>query len=389
MIVTTPAPKASGSLCTKPLAPADPVMTASVLLLAVASLVMVASASMSISEVRYGDAYRIIGHWLIYMPLGLALMWWMSRIDVDWWRTAILPLLGFILLLMVMVLVPGIGKDINGARRWFSLFGLTLQPVELLKPVLVIYMAYYMGCFPDRLKYFSTGLAPMLVVLLVSVPLLLLQPDFGNAVLLVALCLCMWFAGGVPIRHIMLLFISIVPVGVVILLAEPYRIRRLLSFVDPWADPLGSGYQLVQSMIAFGAGGLHGVGLGQGVQKLFYLPEPFTDFITAVLAEEFGLIGTLSLILLFGIILWRGMRLARHVKDIYQRMLVLGSVTLLAVTFLINMGAAMGIMPTKGMPMPLLSYGGSALLGTCILLGLIFSVQRHLPENVRKNGVRS
>ena len=278
----------------KPLAPADPVMAAGVLLMATLSLVMVASASMSISEVRYGDAYRIIGHWLIYMPLGLVLIWWMSRIEVDWWRTAIVPLLGFVLLLMVMVLVPGIGKNINGARRWFSLFGLTLQPVELLKPVLVIYMAYYMACFPERLKHLSTGLAPMLVVLLVSVLLLLFQPDFGNAALLVALCLCMWFAGGVPIRYIMLLFISIIPVGTVILLAEPYRTRRLLSFMDPWADPLGSGYQLVQSMIAFGAGGLHGVGLGQSVQKLFYLPEPFTDFITAVLAEEFGLIGTFS-----------------------------------------------------------------------------------------------
>ncbi len=370
----------------KPLAPADPVMTIGVLLLAAASLVMVASASMSISEVRYGDAYRIISHWVVYMPLGLVLMWWMSRIEVDWWRAAILPLLGFILLLMAMVLVPGIGMNINGARRWFSLFGLTLQPVELLKPVLVIYMAYYMAYFPERLKHFSTGLAPMLVVLFVSVLLLLLQPDFGNAVLLVVLCLCMWFAGGVPLRHLIFLFVCIVPIGTVILLAEPYRIRRLLSFMNPWADPLGSGYQLVQSMIAFGAGGLHGVGLGQSVQKLFYLPEPFTDFITAVLGEEFGLVGTLSLIILFGTILWRGMRLARGVKDAYQRMLVLGSVTLLAVTFLINMGAAMGIMPTKGMPMPIMSYGGSALLGSCILLGLIFSVQRHLPENMRKDG---
>jgi len=373
----------------KPLAPADPVMTVGVLLLAAASMVMVASASMSISEVRYGDAYRIIGHWLVYMPLGLVLMWWMSRIEVDWWRTAILPLLGFVLLLMVVVLVSGIGTDINGARRWFSLFGLTLQPVEFLKPVLVIYMAYYMACFPERLKNFSTGLAPMLVILLVSVLLLLLQPDFGNAMLLVTLCLCMWFAGGVPMAHLALLLVCIVPAGIFILLAEPYRIRRLLSFMDPWADPLGSGYQLTQSLIAFGAGGLHGVGLGQSVQKLFYLPEPFTDFISAVLGEEFGLAGTLSLIGLFGIVLWRGMRLANHVKDAYQRMLVLGSVTILAVTFLINMGAAMGVMPTKGMPMPLMSYGGSALFGSCILLGLVFSVQRHLPENMRKNGVRS
>lgn len=374
--------KAHLGTASKPLAPADPVMAGGVLLLAVISLVMVASASMSISEVRYGDAYRIINHWLIYMPAGLILMWWLSRVEVDWWRAAIMPLLGLSLLLML--LLPITGVEINGARRWFSLFGLTLQPVELIKPVIVIYMAYYMARFPDRMKRFSTGLAPMLVILGATVLLLLLQPDFGNAALLVALCLCMWFAGGVPIRHLALLFISVLPIGMIILLAEPYRIRRLMSFMDPWADPFGSGYQLVQSMIAFGAGGVHGAGLGQGVQKLFYLPEPFTDFITAVLGEEFGLVGTLSLITLFGVILWRGMRTARYTKDAYQRLIVLGSVVLLAITFFINMGAAMGIMPTKGMPMPILSYGGSALLGDCILLGLIFSVQRRLPENMRK-----
>jgi len=194
----------------------------------------------------------------------------------------------------------------------------------------------------------------------------------------------MWFVGGVPMRHLMLLFLCVVPIGVIILLAEPYRVRRLLSFMDPWADQFGSGYQLVQSMIAFGAGGVHGAGLGQSVQKLFYLPEPFTDFIAAVLGEEFGLVGTLFLIALFGVILWRGMRTAKHAKDVYQRLIVLGSVVLLTMTFFINMGAAMGILPTKGMPMPMLSYGGSALFGSCILLGLIFSVQRHLPENMRK-----
>jgi len=366
------------------LVPVDPVMMGGVLLLAVLSLVMVASASMSVSEVRYGDAYRIIGHWLIYMPAGLVLMWWMSRIEADWWRAGILPLLGVAMLLMVLVLLPGVGTDINGARRWFSAFGLTLQPVELLKPVMVIYMAYYMAVFPDRLSQFSSGLAPMLMVLGIAVTLLLIQPDFGNAALLVALCMCMWFVGGVPIRHLVVLLSSTVPIGTVILLAEPYRIQRLLSFLDPWADPLGSGYQLVQSMIAFGSGGVQGAGIGQGVQKLFYLPEPFTDFIAAVLVEELGLWGTFTLIMLFGTMLWRGIRLTRYVTDTYQRLLVVGCVVLLSTTFLINMGAAMGIMPTKGMPMPIMSYGGSALFGAFMLLGLIFSVQRHLPENVRR-----
>ncbi len=373
----------------KRLAPFDPLMLGCVLIMLASSLLMVASASMSISAVRYGDAYRIIGHWMVYVPVGLLLMWAVSRIEVDWWRSMVMPILGMALLLMLLVLIPGIGSEINGARRWYSFFGLTLQPVELVKPVIVIYMAYYMAAFPDRLKRFSTGLAPMLVVLGMAVLLLLLQPDFGSSALLVALCIAMWFVGGVPLRHLLLMMASVLPLGLAIMLAEPYRVKRLLSFADPFADSLGSGYQLVQSMIAFGTGGLHGVGLGQGVQKLFYLPEPFTDFISAVIGEELGLLGMLALILIFGLLLWRGMALARQVSDTFQRLIVVGCVTLLATTFFINLGAAMGVMPTKGMPMPLMSYGGSALFGTCILLGLIFSVQRHQPHNAHYESGRS
>lgn len=369
----------------KRLAPFDPVLLTCVLSMLAASLLMVASSSMSISAVRYGDAWRIIGHWAVYVPIGLLLMWWVSRIETDWWRAMIMPLLGLSLLLMTLVLIPGIGMEINGARRWYSLLGLTLQPVELLKPVVVIYMAYYMAAFPERMKYFSSGLAPMLVVLGVAVVLLLLQPDFGSSALLVALCVSMWFVGGVPLRHLMLMVGSVLPVGIVIMLAEPYRVKRFLSFIDPWADPLGSGYQLLQSMVAFGVGGVNGAGLGQGVQKLFYLPEPFTDFISAVIGEELGMPGMFALILLFGVLLMRGMQLARRSGDVFQRLVVVGCVTLLATTFFINLGAAMGVMPTKGMPMPLMSYGGSALFGSCILIGLIFSVQRHQPQNMQRS----
>ena len=370
----------------KRLAPFDPLLLGCVLLLLCASLLMVASASMSISAVRYGDAYRIVRHWAVYVPVGAALMYAVSRVDVAWWRSMTMPLLAGALVLMALVLIPGIGASINGARRWFSLFGLTLQPVELLKPVVIIYMAYYMASFPQRLKRFSTGLAPMMVVLGAAVLLLLLQPDFGGSALLVGLCLAMWFVGGVPMRHLLTMFACVMPVGAVIMLAEPYRVKRFLSFVDPWADPLGSGYQLVQSMIAFGVGGIHGAGLGQGVQKLFYLPEPFTDFISAVIGEETGMPGMLALILTYGLLFWRGMRIAHRTTDAFQRLVVVGCVTLLAVTFFINLGAAMGVMPTKGMPMPLMSYGGSALFGSCILLGLIFSVQRHQPDNARRGG---
>ncbi len=363
-------------------APPDAVMAGCVLTLCLLSLVMVASASMSISEVRYHSAWRIIGHWAVYVPLGLLLMWQVSRIETSWWRALAVPLLALALALLALVLA--LGAEINGARRWFSLLGLTLQPVEFVKPVMVLYMAHYMAAFPERLKRFSTGLAPMLTVLGVALLLLLLQPDFGSAVLLAATCLCLWFVGGVPMRHLGMLLLAALPPGLVILLAEPYRVRRMLSFLDPWSDPLGSGYQLVQSMLAFGSGGLTGAGLGQGVQKLFYLPEPFTDFIGAVLAEEFGLAGTLLLIATFAVLVWRMMRVAMIANDAFSRLVATGAATMLGATFCINMGAAMGIMPTKGMPLPFVSYGGSALLGNGLLLGMVFAVQRRLPRNARR-----
>ena len=367
----------------KRLLPPDRLLIGSVTALMLFGIIMVASASLSISEARYGNPYRIIGHWVLYIPLGFALMWWASRIDISWWKAVSVPLLALAFLVMVLVLIPGLGKNINGARRWFSLPLFTLEPVEFAKPIVILYMAYYMAAFPERLRQFATGLAPMLTVLAIMVVLLLMQPDFGNAVLLTSVCIAMWFAGGVPIRHLASLIVTIVPIGLITMVAEPYRMRRLLSFIDPWNDPYGSGYQLVQSMIAFGAGGVDGAGLGQGVQKLFYLPESFTDFISAVIGEELGLVGTLSLIVLFSILIWRCIRLAIDVNDMFARLLVLGCSLLLGLAFAINMGASMGLLPTKGMPLPFVSYGGSALFGECLLIGMVLAVQRHLPQNHR------
>jgi len=359
----------------------DPVLTGCVLALISFSVLMIYSASLSVAEIRYHDSLRIIRHWLMYIPVGLLVMWWLSRIEVTWWRAIALPMLGISLLLMVAVLVPGLGKEINGAQRWFSLAGQSMQPVELLKPAVVIYVSYYLASFPDRLHQFSTGLAPMLMVLMTVLALLLLQPDFGSAALLTAVCFCLWFVGGVPMRHLAGLLSALIPLAAIAMIAEPYRMQRLTSFIDPWSDPFGSGYQLVQSLIAFGSGGLFGSGIGQGVQKLFYLPEVFTDFISASIAEELGLIGTLAVIGVFAILLGRGLWLAMQQSDMFPRLLILGCTLLIGFAFIINLGAAMGIMPTKGMPMPFISYGGSALIGECILIGLILSVQRQQKDN--------
>jgi len=367
----------------KTLLPPDGVIVGAVLTLICFSVLMVYSASVSVAEVRYDDPLRIIRHWLFYIPAGLLVMWGLSRVDVTWWRAIAVPLLGMALMLMVAVLIPGLGREINGAQRWFSLFGLTLQPVELLKPAVIIYMAYYMSAFPERLGRFTNGLAPMLVVLIGALGLLLLQPDFGSAMLLSVVCFTMWFVGGVPIRHLAMLILSFVPVAALVMVAEPYRVQRLTSFIDPWNDPLGSDYQLIQSMIAFGSGGVFGTGLGQGVQKLFYLPEVFTDFISASIGEELGLVGIVAMIAVFAVLLGRGVWLALQVKEMFSRLLVIGCVVVLATAVMINLGAAMGLLPTKGMPLPFVSYGGSALIGECVMLGLVLAVQRHLPGNKR------
>lgn len=364
--------------------PPDPWMAFSAFVLMLIGALMVASASIGISEVRYGDPLLISRRWLAFIAIALLIFTFVSRLDLNWFRSVALPLVGFSILLLVLVLIPGIGKEINGARRWFSFFGLTVQPVELVKPVLILYMAHYMAAFPQRLQRFSDGLAPMLVISGIVTLLLLLQPDFGSAVLILSVCTIMWFVGGVPVRHLLALAGSALPIVAIVILAEPYRVQRLLGFIDPWSDPYGRGYQLVQSMLAFGSGGIQGVGLGQGVQKLFYLPEPFTDFIFAVLGEELGLWGVLLVIALFAGLLGRAMFIAAVDEDPFNRLLVIGCSAALGLAFFINAGASMGILPTKGMPMPFLSYGGSALIGVSIMLGMIFSVQRRRPVNARK-----
>jgi len=355
----------------------DSILIGCVIALLTLSILMVGSASLSVAEVRYDDAFRIIRHWLIYIPLGLLLMWSVSRVHPSWWKAACLPLLITALLVMVGVLIAG--QSLNGATRWFSFFGLSMQPVELLKPSIILYMAYYISTFPDRLHQFSSGLAPMLLILCSALILLMLQPDFGNSVLIASVCFALWFVGGIPFRHLAGIAAVLTPITIIAIIAEPYRIKRLLSFTDPWADPFGSGYQLIQSMISFGSGGLTGSGLGQGVQKLFYLPEAFTDFIAAVMGEELGLIGTAGLIIIFGILIMRGLQIAMRCEQTFERLLATGCTLLIGISFFINLAAVMGMIPTKGMPIPFFSYGGSALFGNCILMGLLLGIHRHSP----------
>ncbi|MBF0281290.1 MAG: putative lipid II flippase FtsW [Zetaproteobacteria bacterium] len=337
-------------------------------------LIMVGSASLDVSSVRYDNPLRMIRNWVFYMPLGLLIIVVVSHIDIQKVKSYSVPILFVMMIIMSLLLI--IGHETNGATRWYSIMGFSFQPVELFKPALILYMAFFISSNPEKLRTFKHGILPMLVVLSGGLTLLMLQPDFGNTMLLLSSCFCLWLVGGIPVRHLFLLIALTIPAIGAAVIFEPYRMLRLVSFIDPWADPYSSGYQLIQSMLAFGVGGIQGTGLGQGIQKLFYLPEASTDFIAAVIAEELGLLGIFLLIALFAILIWRGFRICLRSKEMFERLMALGCTLLIAISAIINMGVVMGLFPTKGMPLPFISYGGSALIGNSILIGILLGISR-------------
>jgi len=368
------------------LPPMDPVLLASVLSLLVFGIVMVTSTSLVVSSVRYNSSLTIVTKWFIYIPPSLFLMWFLARIDFERYSSLALPILFLGMLTLLTVFIPGLGVYLNGAHRWISFAGVSFQPVELVKPAIIFYMASYLSAHQDRLSSFKTGILPMLFVLGAIDFLLMLQPDFGNTVLITITCFAMWLVGGVPLRHLLFLVAATIPLGALAIVFEPYRMKRFVSYLEPWADPQGSGYQLIQSMLAFGHGGLLGQGLGHGTQKLLYLPEVFTDFISAGIAEELGLLGILFLIGAYIVLALRSFYVAFQANDILKVTLIVGAISFIVFSATINMASVMTLIPTKGMPLPFVSYGGSALLGNSILMGMLFAIQRSNVVNVRRPG---
>ena len=264
----------------------------------------------------------------------------------------------------------------NGARRWLSLGLMSFQPSELAKVAMVLYMAHSLARKQERMSSFSYGVLPHLIVAAVPAGLLLLEPDFGTAGLLLALVFGMLFVGGARLHHLAGLVLLVVPPAFWLIWSSPYRWKRVLGFLDPFADPEGKGFQLVQSFLAFGNGGITGVGLGAGKQKLFWIPEGHTDFIFALLGESLGLLGALFVLCCFGVIAFRGFSVAARSIDRFSSLLAFGVTFLLVLQALLNIAVVLGVVPTKGMPLPLLSYGGSSMLTTGILVGILLSLSR-------------
>jgi len=344
-------------------------------------ITMVGSASISIAERNNGEPFYYLYRQLFATGLGMGLGILVLFTPIKFWEKTgpILLLIGFILLMAV--LVPGIGREINGSARWIPMGGFNLQVSELVKLAMVIYMAGYLVRHQDIVKKTMKGfIMPMMVLAGVSI-LLLMEPDLGATVVIGATALGMLFLGGVRLWQFLVLMVVMAASVYLLIVLEPYRMERLQSFMDPWADPFNSGFQLTQSLIAFGRGELTGVGLGNSIQKLFYLPEAHTDFLFAVLAEELGGIGAITVIALFTALVVRVFILARRAdlaKKSFSAYMMFGLAIWIGLQAFINISVNMGVLPTKGLTLPLMSYGGSSMMIMCVVIALILRAEHEL-----------
>jgi cell division protein FtsW len=351
------------------------------ILFAVAALLalgvtMVLSTSYLYSQERFTDGTYFFRKQLIAIGAGLAALVICSYVPSTIYRRLAYPLLGLTLLVLVLVLIPGIGIARGGARRWLMLPGFVFQPAEMAKLAIVLYLAHSMARKEDKIKTFSVGVLPHLMVGGVFLAVLLLEPDFGTALILAMLLYLMLFLGGARVPHLLATGLMALPLLIYVMLTAEYRLRRLLTFMDPWSEASSSGFQVVQSLIAFGSGQWVGRGLGESRQKLFYLPEAHTDFVFSVVGEELGLLGALAVLVLFGIIIARGLRLTSRIEEPFEQYLAFGLTVLLGLQALIHMGVVMGLMPTKGLVLPFISYGGSAMVINLTEAGILLGLSR-------------
>ncbi len=355
-------------------------------------LVMVASSSIAIADRQFHEPLYYFWRQMFSVAIGMSFIIAALKIPLSVWEFLSVPLLVLGLLLLILVLIPGVGREVNGSTRWISMGSLALQASEPVKLCVIVYLAGYMVRHGEHVRSNFAGFIRPICVLTIVAGLLLLEPDYGSCVVLFATALGMLFMGGVPLGRFFAWVLTAVVVLASLAILSPYRLQRLMSFVDPWQDPFNSGFQLTQALIAFGRGDWFGVGLGSSVQKLFYLPEAHTDFVFSVFAEEFGLMGTTILILLFSFLVWRAFvigHIAERMGKLFAAYLAYGIGLIIGVQAFINMGVNLGVLPTKGLTLPLLSYGGNSMIITCLLLGILLRVEvenrqiKRLPDETK------
>ena len=319
----------------------------------------------------------------VYLLVGLGVCITVSLFSLSTWQFYSKPLLIFGFALLAIVLIPGVGISVNGSQRWLPLGPVRMQPSEIMKLVMIIYTASFLVRQGERVKEFKVGIVSMGLIITLMAILLLLEPDFGSTVVITATVIGMLFLGGVRMSHFMLVLGVGVSLFAALAMTSSYRMQRILSFTDPFADPFNSGFQLVQALIAIGRGEWFGVGLGNSIQKLFYLPHAHNDFLLAVIGEELGFLGLFVILLLFALLIWRIFRLARLAERsgrMFEARVAQGVGLLLAFQAIINIGVNLGVLPTKGLTLPFMSYGGSSLVANCLLMGVLFAIDREVRQ---------
>lgn len=340
-------------------------------------LLMVFSASEIVAEYKFNDAFYFLKRQLLFAGLSVAAMFFVMRIDYWTWRAWAKTILVICFVLLVLVLIPGIGLERNGSRSWIGVGAFSIQPSEFIKMALIAYLAKFLSENQKYITTFKKGMLPALALVFVAFGMIMLQPDLGTGTVMLGTCIIMIFVSGARIAHFVMLGLLGVGGFVALVLSAPYRIARITSFLDPWSDPQGKGFQIIQSLLAIGPGGLFGMGLGESKQKFHYLPEPQNDFIFAILSEELGFIGGTFVLILFALLLWRGIRIALGAPDLYGSLLAVGIISMIAIQVMINISVVIGLIPVTGITLPFISYGGSSLTLMLVSVGVLLNISRH------------
>jgi cell division protein FtsW len=343
-------------------------------------IVMVYSTSAIIAGDRFGDPYYFLKRQTLYGAVGFVLMILMMFLPYEMLRRLAYPILIFSLILLMAVLFPGVGHRAGGAMRWLKVQSFSFQPSEFAKLGLVVFLAYLLAKKEEKIRSFSFGFLPPVLLSGLVIALVMKEPDFGAAFFLTVMVFLLLFVSGARVIYIVGAFLMAIPISYYFLMNVGYRYKRLMSFIRPWEDPTGTSFQIIQSFLSFGSGGLFGLGLGEGRQKLFFLPAPHTDFIFSIIGEELGLVGAMAVVLLFFILTLRGIQIGLSLEERFGAYLALGITLMISLQAVINMGVVLGLLPTKGLTLPLVSYGGTSLItnlaGVGILLHLSTRMER-------------
>ena len=349
----------------------------SVIILSIFGCIMIYTSSNIWALYKFNDAFKYLKNQSIFLIIGIFLMYFLSKLDYNFYKKKANLIIGICFILLVLVLIPGIGVIRNGSRSWFGAFGFGIQPSEAAKIGLVIFVSKYLSNNYSIMYNIKKGVLPILSIILIFFILIMLEPDFGTACVITLSLIAMIFISKVKLSFFIKIGLTGLLGVVVLIIIAPYRMARIVSFLNPWSDPLGSGFQIIQSLYAIGPGGLFGLGLGNSIQKHFYLPEPQTDFIFSIISEELGFIGILIVSMLFMFIFYRCIKISLNTKDLFGKYLCFGlSFTIIFQTIL-NLCVVIGLVPVTGVTLPFLSYGGSSLLVSLTSIGIILNISKN------------